>query len=104
MRRRTVTSSLSALKSFLSWVMLQRWFFAFPLLAVTLSSWFALEPMFWPGIPNTHDLVHHLTRLVEFDSSIASGILYPRWAPDLGLSYGNPIFNFYPPLSYYMAE
>lgn len=27
-----------------------------------------------------------------------------RWAPDLGLGYGSPIFNYLPPLPYYFGE
>jgi hypothetical protein len=30
--------------------------------------------------------------------------LYPRWAPDLAMGYGYPIFNYYAPLFYYVAE
>ena len=31
-------------------------------------------------------------------------MLFPRWWPDLALGYGYPLFNFYSPLAYYVAE
>ncbi|MDO8673779.1 MAG: 6-pyruvoyl-tetrahydropterin synthase-related protein [Dehalococcoidia bacterium] len=51
-----------------------------------------------------HDGLLHLLRLVELDASLRSGDLFPRWSPDLALGYGYPLFNFYPPLAYYLAE
>jgi hypothetical protein len=35
---------------------------------------------------------------------IREGVLYPRWAPDLYLGYGYPIFNYYAPLTYYVGN
>lgn len=46
----------------------------------------------------------HLFRLFEFDRVLRQGVLYPRWAPDFAYGYGYPLFNFYPPLAYYVAE
>ena len=46
----------------------------------------------------------HLYRLFELDRSIHAGIFYPRWFPLSGYGYGLPVLNFYPPLSYYIAE
>jgi hypothetical protein len=57
---------------------------------------FALQP--WSADANDH-----LYRLVEFDSLLRQGVLYPRWAPDLGYGYGFPLFNYYPPLAYYLG-
>jgi hypothetical protein len=69
-----------------------------------LLALFAFYPLLQPGLPNTADGVLHLYRTVELDQCWQDGIYYPRWAPDLFLGYGYPIFNFYAPLLYYLAE
>lgn len=63
----------------------------------------ALLPLVQPGFPATHDGLMHLYRLLEFDSLVRSGVLYPRWAPDFAFGYGYPVFNFYPTGSLYGA-
>jgi hypothetical protein len=69
-----------------------------------LLALFAFYPLLQPGLPNTADGVLHLYRTVELDQCWQDGVYYPRWAPDLFLGYGYPIFNFYAPLLYYLAE
>jgi hypothetical protein len=51
-----------------------------------------------------HDAFAYFPRLTEFHENISSGILYPRWAPDLSSGNGQPIFLFNPPLIYYVGE
>jgi len=63
----------------------------------------ALMPLMQPGFPATHDGLMHLYRLLEFDTLVRSGVLYPRWAPDFAFGYGYPVFNFYPTGSLYVA-
>lgn len=46
----------------------------------------------------------HITRLYLLDQAIRQGSLYPRWVGGLGFNFGYPLFNFYPPLIYYVAE
>ncbi len=46
----------------------------------------------------------HLARLYLLDQGIKQGYLYPRWVDLLGFNFGYPLFNFYPPLVYYLAE
>jgi hypothetical protein len=46
----------------------------------------------------------HIARLYLLDQGIRQGHLYPRWVDLLGFGYGYPLFNFYPPLVYYLAE
>lgn len=50
-----------------------------------------------------HDWTH-VARLVELDLALKSGQFPPRWAPDFGWGYGMPLFHFYGPLPYYLAE
>jgi uncharacterized membrane protein len=46
----------------------------------------------------------HIVRLYLLDEAIRQGYLYPRWVGGLGFNFGYPLFNFYPPLVYYVAE
>ncbi|MBN2406604.1 MAG: tetratricopeptide repeat protein [Elusimicrobia bacterium] len=55
-------------------------------------------------LPSGHDTFCYFPKLVEFNENIREGILIPRWAPDLSGGYGQPIFNFIPPLIYYLGE
>lgn len=51
-----------------------------------------------------HDPAYNLMRLVQVHNLLSSGILLPKWAPDLVFGFGYPIFIFYPAMSYYLAE
>jgi len=57
-----------------------------------------------PGLPAGTDAEIHVPRVAEFARVLAEGVLYPRWAPDFYLGYGYPLFNFYAPLVYYLAQ
>ena len=64
-------------------------------------------PTIWPLFRNDFFLMHDYTnvaRLVELDVGLKLGQIPPRWAPDLGWGKGMPLFHFYPPLPYYLAE
>ncbi len=79
--------------------------------AVVRSPWLALVGLtglaVWPvaraGYPAIGDGLNHLYRLVEFDHLLHGGVWFPRWATDLCYGYGCPVFNFYPPLVYYLG-
>ncbi|HEY52581.1 MAG TPA: hypothetical protein G4N94_03905 [Caldilineae bacterium] len=76
-----------------------------PLLLLLLLSAFAWVPLLAPGyFLRAHDAGHSLFWLVEFDQAIRDGFLYPRWAPDHSLGYGYPLWIFYAPLAFYVAE
>ena len=64
----------------------------------------AIQPLLRGRLPWSADGLLHYHRLAQFHRCIRHGILYPRWAPDLGFGYGFPLFNYYAPLSYYLAE
>lgn len=66
---------------------------------------FAWAPLLSPGyFFNAHDAHHSVFWLVEFDQALRDGAWWPRWAPDHALGYGYPLWVFYSPLSYYVAE
>ena len=46
----------------------------------------------------------HIARLFLLDKGINQGYFYPRWVDLLGFNFGYPLFNFYPPLVYYIGE
>ncbi|MCC7361868.1 MAG: hypothetical protein IT317_20460 [Anaerolineales bacterium] len=61
----------------------------------------------WPvlraGYPSIGDGLNHYYRLVEFAHLLRQGVWFPRWAPDLAYGFGYPLFNYYPPLTYYLG-
>jgi hypothetical protein len=72
------------------------------LLALSLFAW---APLLSPGyFFHAHDAHHNVFWLVEFDQAIRDGAWWPRWAPDHAMGYGYPLWTFYSPLSYYVAE
>lgn len=71
------------------------------ILIITLPAFFSL-------ITNTnwfsmHD-DQHIARLYLLDTAIRQGTIFPRWVDGLGFGFGYPLFNFYPPLVYYIGE
>jgi len=64
-------------------------------------------PTLWPLLRTDFFRMHdwtHVARLVELDVALKMGQIPPRWAPDLGWGQGMPLFHFYGPLPYYLAE
>ncbi|MCK4546949.1 MAG: hypothetical protein KAW17_05840 [Candidatus Eisenbacteria sp.] len=61
-----------------------------------------------PLLINWHVWGHSSTidyaRLMELDHLIREGYHYPRWAADFYYGFGSPIFNFYAPAGYWIAE
>ncbi len=50
-----------------------------------------------------HDFTH-VARLVELDKALGDGHFPVRWVRDLGYGYGMPLFSFYGPMPFYLAE
>jgi hypothetical protein len=73
------------------------------LVALALLSVPAWGPLASPGYPVFHDGLPPI-RLFEMDRCFEDGQLPCRWAPDLNQGYGNPLFNYYAPLPYYVGE
>lgn len=76
----------------------------FNLALVCLFGLCTVTPLWRGSLPQTADGIIHLYRLVELDNLVRHGVLFSRWAPDLVYGLGLPLFNFYAPLSYYLAE
>ena len=64
----------------------------------------AIVPLLRPGFFVSDDGLFHLYRLAELDRCLRQGLLYPRWFQSFGFGYGQPVLNFYSPLSYYLGE
>jgi len=72
------------------------------LIGLSLFSWVALiTPDYFL---KAHDARHSLFFLMQFHSGVADGYLLPRWGPDFTFGYGYPLFVFYSPLAFYVAE
>ena len=78
---------------------------ASPLALLLLLSVFAWAPLLASGyFLHAHDARHSLIWLVEIHQGVESGFLWPRWAPDHAQGYGYPLFTFYAPLAFLIAE
>ncbi len=74
------------------------------LLALALGLFAASPFLVRPGLPRKTDAELHVYRAAELQHILRQGVFYPRWAPNLYLGYGYPIFNYYAPLTYYLAN
>ncbi len=74
------------------------------LLAIALALFAAIPFLARSGLPHQTDAELHIYRAAELGHLLRQGVFYPRWAPDLYLGYGYPIFNYYAPLTYYLAN
>src|SRR3989344_4308558 len=60
-------------------------------------------PLINPGLYQIHD-DQQIARLFLFDQAIKAGQFPVRWVDELGFGFGYPLFNFYPPLVYFLGE
>ena len=72
-------------------------------LALVLLSAFAYRQLFGGGMILTADNLHAM-RIFEMRRCLEDGQLPCRWVPDMGNGYGYPLFNYYPPLPYYLGD
>ncbi len=73
---------------------------SFLILLIILIPSFSL--MLRPGIFTMHDF--HVFRQFEFNKCIAGNTFPCRWAPDAGMGYGEPVFNFYGQFPYWVGQ
>lgn len=75
--------------------------FALALIAILV---FAIMRRFWQtGVASNADMLIGVYRTFELDQSLRSGVLFPRIMPGLNFGYGGPLFQYYPPLTSYLA-
>jgi hypothetical protein len=53
---------------------------------------------------HTHDMVAHVKMMEQFDLSLKSGLIEPRWFSEVNNGYGSATFNFYPRVFYYLTS
>lgn len=75
----------------------------FILLALVAVSFFSWRYLLKPGYFSMHDDMQ-IMRIFQLDKCLKDGQIPCRWVPDLGYSYGYPLFNYYSPLPYYLGE
>src|SRR5947207_5391863 len=51
----------------------------------------------------TDDLPNHIAFSKQFDKVFRSGVVYPRWLPDINDGYGVATMIFYPPGMHYVT-
>lgn len=71
------------------------------LFILTLPS---VRDLFRNGSFTSHDLGHHIPRLIHVDNILREGQIPPRWTGDLNKGYGYPLLLFNYPLPYYLGE
>lgn len=74
-----------------------------PYFILIVLTFFAFKPLLNQGFFPIHD-DEQIARVFELDSALRDGQFPVRWVSHLGFGYGYPLFNFYPPFSYYTAE
>lgn len=50
------------------------------------------------GLPRGHDVLYEITRIAEYSHSLKNDGFPVRWSANLEGGFGEPIFNFFPPL------
>jgi len=75
------------------------WWIILIVLMALLTFWRLLGP----GYFSMHDDLQ-VSRLYQMDLCWRDGQIPCRWVPDMGFGYGYPLFNYYPPLPYYVGE
>lgn len=78
-------------------------FHLIPLILLFLLTIPAFRDTIAPGYFPMHDDLQ-ATRQLLIDKCFKDGQFPCRWSLDLGYGYGYPLFNFYPPLPYYIGQ
>jgi len=84
--------------------MRQRAVSAVPFVVVALAGLAAAWDVLAPYQVFGHSAYIDYSRVVGIDLAVHQGFVYPRWLPDFYFGYGSPIFNYYAPLPYLLAE
>jgi len=74
-----------------------------PVLVIILGTLPAVSAIIKPGYFAMHDDLQAMRQL-EMDKCFRDLQIPCRWVPDMGYGYGYPLFNYYPPMPYYLGE
>lgn len=74
-----------------------------PIFFILVATVIATRELFFKGFFPMHDDMQ-VGRLYQMDLCFRDGQIPCRWVPDMGYSYGYPLFNFYPPFPYYLGQ
>ncbi len=87
-------------------IILVRAYYSYHLIPLVLLM-VLIIPSYWdtlkPGYFSMHDDMQMVRQLV-MDKCFKDGQIPCRWSEDLGYGYGYPLFNYYPPLPYYVGQ
>lgn len=79
-----------------------KWKPFFFILLVIFLSFFSFKSLIAKGYFPMHDDIHVL-RFYEMEKCFQDKQIPCRWAPDLDAGYGQPLFNYYSPLPFYLG-
>lgn len=74
-----------------------------PFVLLFLFSLPAIKDLLKPGAYTSHDLTHHIVRIIQMDKLLKEGQIPPRWAGELNYGFGYPIFLFNYPLPHFFG-
>lgn len=74
-----------------------------PIALILLTTILISRPLFEQGLFVMHD-DQQVARLFLFDEALKAGQFPVRWVSGLGFGFGYPLFNFYPPFTYFLGE
>ncbi|HET6446336.1 MAG TPA: 6-pyruvoyl-tetrahydropterin synthase-related protein [candidate division Zixibacteria bacterium] len=80
------------------------WFLAAALLVAFVAAWPLLSDSGFLNTRGGGDSPFLLQRVQQLGAALADGHFPVRWMPDAGYGFGYPFFNFYAPLSIYIAS
>jgi len=75
----------------------------YPIFFVLVGTFPAITPILQPGYFPMHDDLQAMRQL-QMDKCFRDLQIPCRWVPDMGYGFGYPLFNYYPPLPYYLGE
>ncbi|HUX45665.1 MAG TPA: hypothetical protein VMV57_13015 [Terracidiphilus sp.] len=70
---------------------------------VLFAALLAASPLLFRGASSGHDFDFHFVSWLDALHSWSLGIPYPHWAPSSNFGAGEPLFVFYPPLSWMLG-
>lgn len=74
---------------------------ALPYILICALSFRFVSPLLQKGFYQSHDGFTHIFHLIEINTCLRHGIIYPRWFFDMYWGYGGSVLTFYPPFIYY---